>query len=104
MATSDGVVMSAFLDPTTADELPDPAAPLVLSRVIVEAWLMTVSRKEAEAFLKNLGAVIASREEMMHVVPIRRTPQAEAAAKAEREALAALRQNLSIWLARVPSE
>lgn len=90
--------MPALLDPASPDELPDPCASLIISRVIVEAWLRTVDRKEGRRFLENLGGVISTREDMVRVVPIRGAN----AAKAEREALAAIRQMLSFWLLSLP--
>lgn len=94
--------MPAYLDPSLSDELPDPSASLVISRVIVEAWIRTVSRRQGAEFLKSLAAVLEDREEMACVVPIRRTEKAAAAARAEREALAALRQMLPVFIATLP--
>lgn len=94
--------MPATLEPTTKDELPDPSAPLIISRVIVEAWLRSVGRKDGLLFLENLARVLGDREEMSSVVPIRRTDSGRAAARAEREALAALRQMLPVFIATLP--
>lgn len=94
--------MPAHLEPTSKDELPTPSAELVLSRVIVEAWLRTVTRKEGAAFLQNLAGVIGDSEEMAAVVPILRTEAGRAKARAEREALAALRQMLPVFIATLP--
>lgn len=94
--------MPTLLEPSTTDETPDPAAAHVISRVIVEAWLRSVDRKAGKKFLENLGTVIEAREEMAHVVPIRRGSKAELAARAEREALAAIRQMLGVWLLSLP--
>lgn len=91
-----------LLDPSARDELPDPSASLVISRVIVEAWLRTVSRKQGALFLENLANVLADREEMASIVPIRRTANGIATARAEREALAALRQMLPVFIATLP--
>lgn len=87
-----------LLDPSTRDELPDPNASLIISRVIVDAWLQSVSRKQGKKFLENLGRVITTREEMARVVPIR----GGGAEQAERQALAAIRQMLSFWLLSLP--
>jgi len=94
--------MPTLLDPTSRDELPEPQAALVISRVIVEAWLRTAPRKEGATFLQNLACVLGDHEEMERVVPIRRTEAGIAAARAEREALAALRQMLPIFIASLP--
>lgn len=96
--------MPALLDPSTRDELPDPSAPLVISRVIVEAWLRTVPRRTGAMFLENLACVLSNQEEMACVVPIRRTDSGIAAARAEREALAALRQMLPVFIATLPKD
>jgi hypothetical protein len=93
--------MSSLLDSCTKDELPDPAAAHVISRVFVEAWLRSVDRKDGRRFLENLGTVLETHEEMVHVVPIR-GPKAQQAARAEREALAAIRQMLGVWLLSLP--
>lgn len=94
--------MSPLLEPSTKDEQPAPSASLIVSRVIVEAWLRSVDRKTGAAFLENLACVLADQEEMASVVPIRRTERGAAAARAEREALAALRQMLPVFIATLP--
>lgn len=89
-------------DASSRDELPDPISAHVISRVIVEAWLRSVDRREGKRFLGNLAMVIEAREEMAHVVPIHQGPQFRQAAKAEREALAVIRQMLGVWLLSLP--
>lgn len=84
------------------EELPKPTASLECSRVIVEALLSTVPRQQGAKFLENLARVIGDREELASVVPIKRTVAAQEAARAEREALAALRQMIAVWIARLP--
>lgn len=97
-----GIVgMPTLLDPSVEDELPAPSAAHVISRVIVEAWLRSVDRKEGRRFLENLGAVLETQEDLAHVVPIR-GPRAQQAAQAEREALAAIRQMLGVWMSSLP--
>lgn len=89
-----------YLDASTPEEIPNPNASLVCSRVIVEAWLMSVSRKQGKRFLENLATVIESREEMAHIIPMQR--RTRDASRVEREALAALRQMIAVWLMRLP--
>lgn len=94
--------MPQLLDPSSPNDLPDPHASYIVSRVIVEAWLQTVSRKQGKRFLENLASVLQSREDMAHVVVFRRRPTSKDIAKVEREALAALRQMIPAWLLRLP--
>lgn len=89
-------------DAAANDEFPRTSASLVTSRMIIEAWLRTVDRKQGKRFLGSLTVLIETREHMADVSPIRPPPDFKQAAKAEREALSALRQMLGVWRLRLP--
>lgn len=81
--------------------MPREAASLLLQEMVVEAWLATVPRDVGMQFLQNLARLAEQRADMRRVVAIRRSGRQVDRAAAERQALAAFREMLEVWMARL---
>lgn len=85
-----------------SEDMPDPAAALVLWRVSVEAFLEVSSRKKGEEFLSVIAGKLASEESLSQVLTIRPEIQRSAVQRARREAGELFRRYLPVFLARLP--
>lgn len=81
-------------------DVPVPTAEAELLCVFVEAWLSMRSKDEAMRFLKLAAEILAEREAMAAVVPIRPSPSQAAQDRASRRAVALFRRFLPALLAR----
>lgn len=86
------------------EELPPPAAAIVLWRVSVEAFIATAPRRRSETFLRLMAEMLASEENLSAVFHIRPTSERAAVAKARREAAAMFEKLLPLFLARLPRD
>lgn len=96
--------MSVDLTPTEAEILPLPTAELVLLRVLAQAYLATVSRRRAEAFLRRASELLADEASVAALFPIRPREGVTALNKARREAVGVFRVLLPAFVAAVPRE
>jgi hypothetical protein len=89
------------LDKTEPAEMPAENVGLRLCEILVEAYIVCRPREEGLAYLECIARIASEREEMRHVVQIRRSDKMSARAVAERQTLAALRDMLEVWMARL---
>lgn len=76
-------------------------AELSLIRVLVEAHIAGLPREEALQYLECCAAILATQEEMSHVVRIRRTLRQGDVVRAEALARVAFSSMIDVWLARI---
>lgn len=89
------------LDPTTADEMPEPSAALAFVRVMAQAYVATLPKRQAMEFLAECASIFAEMEDASNVVRIRRRERDKLEAVANRQALAAFRRMLETCIARM---
>lgn len=97
-------VVPAIREPTAPDDIPVPTAEGELLTAFVEAFVATIPREEALAFLQKTAEVLASREERSKVVvTLRKSNRSREAAKmvANRQAVAMFREALEGCVARM---
>lgn len=88
------------LESSEADELPDDSAALRLVEMMWEAHISTLPKAEAMRLLAAAAAIAEQRADK-RVVQIRRTSRQQKREAAERAALAAFREMLEVWMARL---
>lgn len=89
------------LDPSSNEEQPEPSAALSFVRVMSEAYVATLPKREALRFLSECASIFAGMEEAQNVIRIRRRDRDKQQAVADRQALAAFRRMLEVCIARL---
>ncbi len=82
------------------DDMPAPAAALVLWKLHAEALVSVLGPKKAQRYLRTMAETMATEAAFADVIHIRRGPIQEQTAKARREAAAYFECALPLLLAR----
>lgn len=85
-----------------AEELPEPDAALTIVRTGVQALCVALGRRKAEKFLREWVRIASTEDSIRLLFPTRPPGEREAQARAQREALAWLRQVLPAMIGSLP--
>lgn len=98
-----GLAGWCLMDVRVREAEPSPAMTpeLLLLRVFVSAYLHTVPRKKAEAFLREASALLATEEAVATLLPMRGPHDLARSTLARREAVAMYRSLLPVLVAAI---
>ena len=93
--------MREHTDPDPGEPAAEPNAALSFVRVMAEAYVATLPRPDAMAFLQRCSDIFSEREDAAKVVPLRGCERARRQTCADRQAAAEFQLMLASCIARM---